>query len=218
MNKNTIIITAVSVFAMIGFLFGAYALTAKPKVTEYPQLKEVKATDHIKWSTKKQNVLIEYSDLQCPACQAYNELFKQLESDTQSFPKIKENITFVYRHFPLDNAHQNARKAAYAAEAAAKQGKFFEMHDVLFEKQRDWEFNNVPEKLFEQYAKELKLDVTKFNEDSKSKETQDKVQNQFLSGTEVNVQGTPTFFLNGKKLDNPGSVEEMKKVLLNEIK
>lgn len=217
MNKNNIIITVVSVLAMVGFIFGAYALTNKPTAAEYPQLKEVKATDHIKWSTKKQNVFIEYSDLQCPACQAYHQLFKQIESD-KDFPKIKENITFVYRHFPLDTAHPNARKAAYAAEAANKQGKFFEMHDVLFEKQSDWSASTTPEKIFEQYAKELKLDTTKFNADSKSKEVQDIVQNQFLSGSEVNVQGTPTFFLNGKKLDNPGSPDDMKKMLLSVIK
>ena len=217
MNKNNIIITVVSVLAMIGFIFGAYALTNKPVAAEYPQLKEVKSTDNSKWSAKKQNVLIEYSDLQCPACQAYNQLFKQLESD-KDFPKIKENITFVYRHFPLDNAHINARAAAYAAEAAGKQGKFYEMHDKLFEGQREWEFSENAAKIFEQYAKELKLDVNKLNADSKSKAVQDKVQSQFLSGTEVNVQGTPTFFLNGKKLENPGSVEDMKKILLDAIK
>jgi protein-disulfide isomerase len=217
MNKNNIIITVVSVLAMVGFIFGAYSLTNKPAAAEFPQLKEVKSNDNFKWSSKKQNVLIEYSDLQCPACQAYGQLFKQLESDAD-FPKIKENITFVYRHFPLDNAHKNARAAAYAAEAASTQGKFFEMHDKLFAEQREWEFSDTAQKLFEGYAKELKLDITKFNADVKSKAVQDKVQSQFLSGTEVNVQGTPTFFLNGKKLENPGSVEEMKKVLLGVIK
>lgn len=78
--------------------------------------------------------------------------------------------------------------------------------------------NTIPEKLFEGYAKDLKLDTIKFNQDSKSKELKDKVQNEFLSGTEVNVQDTPTFFLNGRKLENLGSVDDMKTVLLVEIK
>src|SRR5690606_8652134 len=122
-------------------------------------------------------------------------------------PEVTENVTFVYRHFPLDAAHPNAREAAYAAEAAGKQGKFFEMHDVLFEKQSEWSPLPDPKETFIGYAEALKLDIEKFTTDMDSKEVQDKVQNDFLSGNEFNVQGTPTFFLNGKRIPNPASVE-----------
>ena len=214
MNKNNIIIITVSIVAMFGFLYGAYMLTSKPEVSEFPQLKEVKATDHTKWSNKNENILVEYSDLQCPACgQYHNLLLSKLDEDKD----VTDKITFVYRHFPLDGAHPNAREAAYAAEAAAIQGKFFEMHDILFEKQAEWSPESNPDERFMTYAKELKLDEERFKKDMTSKEVQDKVQNDFLSGNDVQVQGTPTFFLNGTKLQNPASVEEFKKVLLEGV-
>jgi protein-disulfide isomerase len=213
MNKNTIIITAVSVIVMLGFLVGAYMLTSKPEVTEYAQLKEVKATNNVKWSKKNERVLVEFSDLQCPACAQYhNVLLKELAKDKE----VTDAVTFVYRHFPLDAAHPHAREAAYAAEAAGKQGKFFEMHDLLFENQNTWSGEADPIPTFVGYAKKLKLIEEKFNTDMKSKEIQDKVQNEFLLGTQVGVQGTPTFFLNGKKLTTPGTIEEFKQMLLSD--
>ena len=82
MNKNTIFITIVSVAVMLGFLYGAYALTSKPEVTEYKELKTLNQNDHIKWSNGKKNILIEYSDLQCPACAQYhNVLLSQIDKD-----------------------------------------------------------------------------------------------------------------------------------------
>ncbi len=213
MNKNTIIITAVSVIVMLGFLVGAYMLTSKPEVTEYPQLKEVKASNNVKWSKKNERVLVEFSDLQCPACAQYhNVLLKELSKDKE----VTDNVTFVYRHFPLDAAHPHAREAAYAAEAAGKQGKFFEMHDLLFENQNAWSGEANPVPTFVGYAKKLKLNEDQFNTDMKSKEIQDKVQDEFLLGTQVGVQGTPTFFLNGKKLTTPGTIEEFKQMLLSD--
>ncbi len=213
MNKNTIIITAVSVIVMLGFLVGAYMLTSKPEVTEYPELKQVQSTDNTKWSKKNQRILVEFSDLQCPACAQYHSiLLKELSKDKE----VTDNVTFIYKHFPLDAAHPHAREAAYAAEAAGKQGKFFEMHDLLFENQNAWSGEENPVETFVGYAKKLKLNEKQFNTDMKSKEIQDKVQNDFILGTKVGVQGTPTFFLNGKKLANPATIEEFKQILLND--
>lgn len=213
MTKNNIIITVVSIVVMLGFLVGAYMLTTKPEVTEYPQLKEVTSTDHVKWSNKKEKVLVEFSDLQCPACgQYHNLLLDQLDKDKE----VTSKITFVYKHFPLDAAHPHAREAAYAAEAAGKQGKFFEMHDLIFENQATWSEEANPVNTFIGFAKKLKLNEDQFKKDMASNEVKDRVQKDFLAGNDVGVQGTPTFFLNGKKLDNPGSVEDFKKVLLAE--
>ena len=199
---------------MIGFLYGAYMLTTKPEVTEYPELQTVKPNDHFKWSKEKKNILIEYSDLQCPACgQYHNIILKEVEKDKN----ITGTVTFVYRHFPLDNAHPNAREAAYATEAASKQGKFWGMHDMLFENQEEWSDKSNPDEIFISYAKKLKLDTDQFKKDMTSKGVQDIVQNDFLSGAKIDVQGTPTFYLNGKKLANPGSVEEFKQLLQESI-
>lgn len=198
---------------MLGFLVGAYMLTSQPEVSEYPELAQVKDNDHIKWSNKKERVLVEFSDLQCPACAQYhNVLLKELAKDKE----VTDNVTFVYKHFPLDAAHPHAREAAYAAEAAGKQGKFFEMHDLLFENQNSWSGESNPVETFIGYAKQLELNEEQFKKDMESKEIQDRVQNDFLLGSEANVQGTPTFFLNGRRLSNPGTIEEFKQMLLSD--
>lgn len=213
MDKKTIIITVLSVIAIIGFLFGAYAMTSKPVVTDFPELQTPRTNDHIKWSPEKKQVLIEYSDLQCPACQAYHVLLAELAKDEL----IKKNITFIYRHFPLDSIHPNARNAAHAAEAAAIQGKFYEMHDVLFNKQSEWSDSNSPLDFYKKYAEALKLDVAKFEKDYASSAVKQRVQDDLLEGNSFGVQGTPTFFFNGKKLDNPQSPEAFRAILLSGI-
>jgi len=219
MNRNSLVITTLSIIGMIVFLAAAYIFTSGSgqDKTEYPDLKIVKKTDHTKWSTKNKTVFIEYSDFQCPACGQYYALMKNLDNDADG-KKIMQNITFVYRHFPLDSAHPNARNAAHASEAAAKQGKFFEMHDLLFEKQGEWSTSDKTAEIFVSYAKSLKLNIEQFKKDTDSNSVKDIVQSDLLSGRDVNVQGTPTFFLNGKKIDNPGSLDELKKILLQEIK
>lgn len=215
MTRNQIIITIVSVIAIFGFVVGAYFLTNKPQKVVFPEVNKISSADHIKWATDSastKNILVEYSDLQCPACKNFHDIIKsQIEPDK----KITSKITFVYRHFPLTNIHKNAEKAAYAAEAAGKQGKFFEFVDVLFSKQTEWAQVGDAEKKFEAYAKALKLDVEKFNKDASSGEVKNKVALDTASGNKAEVQATPTFYLNGEKLDSIRSFDEFKKLLQN---
>lgn len=217
MESNKILIFGGGIVLTFAFLLGAYYLTNKPKTIFFPQLTEVQKDDHVKWATESANILIEYSDFQCPACASYSGLIKNLEDDEEFSIKVKENVAFVYRNFPLDSIHPYARIAAYTAEAASKQGKFFEMHDILFTRQAIWSENDKPEELFKEYAKELKLDLDQFESDIKSSEIKDRVQNDYRSGLDVNVPGTPTFFLNGYQLQNPNSIEDFKKLLLEGI-
>ncbi len=210
MNRNTIIITIVSLLAIFGFLGLIYVMTNKPATpTLYPQINVVKADDHTAWSPAKKNILVEYSDLQCPACRAYHEVIKsQIETDKS----ITGKITLVYRHFPL-NIHQHAKEAAYAAEAAGKQGKFFEYADYLFTNQDQWDNSNNVTQYFLSAAKDLKLDQTKFKTDMNSPEAKKKVDADAASGLSVGVDATPTFFLNGRKLDNIRSFDDFKNEL-----
>ena len=188
-------------------------MTNKQTQIEFPELKKLRANDHVEWSPDKKNLLIEYSDLQCPACQAYHVLLTQLSKEDM----IKKNITLVYRHYPLDSLHPNARNGAYAAEAASKQGKFFEMHDMLFAKQKEWAESSNPIDFFKKYATSLKLDVATFEKDFASDAVKQRVQDDLLEGDKYGVQGTPTFFYNGKKLDNPQSPEAFRAVLIEGI-
>lgn len=152
-------------------------------------------------------LLIEYSDFQCPACRAYYPMVKRLVSE------YGMKLQFAYRYFPLSQIHQNAQIAAYAAEAAGRQGKFWQMHDVLFERQTEWEKSDLVRDMFVQYAKDLSLDVSRFQKDLDDSSVHDRVKRDYSSGEKAGVQGTPSFFLNGQKLPNPPTYDAFKAVV-----
>lgn len=139
--------------------------------------------------------IVEFSDLQCPACRAVQEPLKQLLAANEG--KVK----FVYRHFPLTTIHKNALVASHAVEAAHKQGKFWEMHDILFDKQTEWEKDGNAAEKFSLYAKDLGLDVEVFKKDMDSQEVKDAVTEDNLAATRYRLTGTPTFFVNGVQMD-----------------
>jgi protein-disulfide isomerase len=134
-------------------------------------------------------ILVEFSDFQCPACLTAKPTIDAI------FTKHKDKMIFAYRHFPLDQ-HPFARKAAQAAEAAGVQGKFWEMYDLLFANQLKFS-----ETIFSDLAKQLSLDMNKFEEDMKSTALTNRVGNDQADGTRFGVNSTPSFFLNGKKLE-----------------
>ena len=211
-NKNLIVI--LSILGLFAFLFFAYKLTSTPQKSVYPEVNVVKSTDHVKWSKDKKNILVEYSDLQCPACKSFHEVIKaQLEATGPGKIDVTKSITFVYRHYPLLQIHANAQAAAYAAEAAGKQGKFYEYSDLLFTKQEEWSTSGDPKSLFLNYADALKLDKEKFTKDMNSDEVRNKVAADVSSGDNAQVNATPTFFLNGEKLNNLRSFEEFVQLL-----
>jgi len=144
-------------------------------------------------------VLVEFGDYQCPHCGNAHPLVKRL---------LKEHgaaFHFVFRNFPLQEAHPYAFMAAVTAEAAAKQHKFWQMHDMIFEHQ---------EKLggfhtFMGFAEELKLDMHQFSQDVKSEHIINKVEYDFESGVRSGVNGTPTFFINGSIAPYDGTYDSL---------
>ena len=152
-------------------------------------------------------VLIEYSDFQCPACGAYYPLLNKLIEEHGS------EFTFVYRHFPLQQ-HLNAIPAAYAAEAAGKQGKFWEMHSVIFNHQQEWSSAGNINELLLSYADGLRINLEQFKNDLRSAEVKDKVGNDYRGGINAGINSTPTFFLNGKKIQ-PRSYKEFIDLIKN---
>ncbi|MBI4426167.1 MAG: thioredoxin domain-containing protein [Candidatus Kerfeldbacteria bacterium] len=161
------------------------------------------ADDWVRGTAGSGVVLIEFSDLQCPACKSYEPLVSQLTED------YGDRITFIYRHFPLRTTHPNAEAAARAAEAAGKQGKFWEMHDLLFDKQEEWSRGNVNQ-LFESYAQSLSLNLEQYRRDIADQAVIDRIESHYQSGLAARVSGTPTFFLNGTKISNPRSYDDFK--------
>ncbi len=144
--------------------------------------------------------IVEFSDFQCPACRAAQPLVKQMLAE---YP---EKVRLVYRHFPLDNSHRNARTAAQAAEVAASYGKFWEFHDKLFETQETWgdltDKTKVQE-TFAEYAAQLEIDKTEFLSKIESQEVIDAVQADAAAATALQVNATPTFFVNGVQTSAP---------------
>lgn len=153
-------------------------------------------------------IIVEYSDFQCPACKAYAPIIKELTD------KYQDQLVFVYRHFPLKQIHLQAELAAQASEAAGNQGKFWEMHDLLFANQEQWAENPSARSLFLGYAQELGLDLDRFRQDLNHKDTKVKVKADYLSALKLNLNSTPTFFINGAKVENnPRSVDEFIELL-----
>lgn len=158
--------------------------------------------------------VVEFGDYQCPACAISEPAVKELI--LRYIPKKTEQVNFVFRNFPLSQ-HQNALISAEAAEAAAEQGKFWEMHDKLYENQNQWAESNNPVDIFVSYAKELGLDIEKFKQTAESGKFAAKIQQDRNDGNTLGVNSTPTFFINGKKLESAPSFENFKSRIDQEL-
>jgi protein-disulfide isomerase len=158
--------------------------------------------DHVVGEGNATVTLVEYGDFECPYCGQAHPVVEEVR-------KIEGNkLKFVFRNFPLSQVHPHANRAAYAAEAAAKQGKFWQMHDLLFENQSELEDQDLII-----YAQSLGLDIKQFNKDMNSQEIAKKVKDDFLSGVNSGVNGTPTFFINGTRFDQPSEVEFLREAI-----
>lgn len=182
-----IILGIVIVLMGSSFFYAQYAST---KANE-----GVVLTDHIKGNKDASVTLTEYSDFQCPACAQFYPIIKDV------LEEHGDKIAFEYKHFPLSSLHPHAIAAAKAAEAAGVQGKFFEMHDKLFENQNTWSKSATPQAFFNGYAEELGLDVSLFKQHMRSALIKEKVAAEFKEAQELGFTGTPSFLLNGQKFE-----------------
>lgn len=139
--------------------------------------------------------IVEFSDYECPACAAANPIIKQVVNDYQG------KVNFYYRHFPLPQ-HKNAQKAAALAEAAGEQGKFWQMHDLLFGKQDEWIKPSDTMALFLNYAQQLDLEQEKLKKDMESEKLTNRIKRDLNDATSLSLNATPTFFVNGEKMES----------------
>lgn len=139
-------------------------------------------------------VLEEFGDFQCPPCGRMHPVIQQIEKD------YGDRLRFVFRHYPLQQIHKNAFSAARAAEAAGMQGKFWEMHDVIFDNQTQWAESAEPRPTFVEYARRIGLNVEKFQADVAHQDTADRIGADYQRGASMGVTGTPSFFVNGREL------------------
>lgn len=193
-------------------LVGVFLLT---KEKSPPSTNNTNATvsNHIAGAGNKKVTLVEYGDYECPACKAYYPIVKQLQQ------AYGDDITFQFRNFPLVQIHQNAMLGSRAAEAAGIQNKYWEMHDLLYENQDEWSKASNPTAVLETYAQQLGLNVGQFKTDMASATTNDIINADRKAGNDLGANSTPTFILQGKKIDkNPQTIEEFKALIDDAIK
>ncbi len=164
------------------------------------------AADDISYGPENAELtLVEYSDFQCPFCAEYAKWLTQLRA------KYGDRVRFVFRNYPLAD-HEWAQFAAQVAYAASLQGKFWEMHDLLFERQDEWAGSSDPRPLFDSYAASLGLDLDQFHADSDAQSTLDFIKRQAAEGKAAGVSHTPWFVLGDESI-LPRSLEEFDKAI-----
>lgn len=169
------------------------------------------ATTHLKGNDTQTVTLVEYGDFQCPVCSTYEPVLQTV------YEKYKDTVTFQYRNFPLQQIHPNAFAAARAAEAANMQGKFWEMHDQLYATQNEWSNAGDPLTIYQRYAESLGLNVDQFKTDFASNQVNDAIKADMNAGNELNVTGTPTFYLNGELIELSKLVDETNRPSLDKF-
>lgn len=210
----TIIGTVIMIIG-IGWLFGRSGQsTVSTDATANRTVAEANIT-HVKGDPATAPVVVvEFSDFQCPACRAAQPLIDSLLGRYTN-----NEVAFIYRHLPLQSIHPNAFAGAVAANAAGQQGKFWEMHDLLFERQDEWSAISDTSKLsdkFVEYATELGMNGETFKTALSDSALADHVQTDIVAATQLGVNATPTFFVNGKSV-SPNELASAIEALLSEV-
>lgn len=187
----------IAVLVVVGIIFGATLLSGEDEVAVGAQSNN--------WYGVEQGVITvtEYADFQCPACASFYPLFSQVKE------QFKDQVRFEFKHFPLVQIHPNATAAHRAAQAAANQGKFWEMHDLLFEQLQVWNNTTSPTSVFEGYAQQLQLDMDKYRADSQSSETLAVINADIEAGKSLGVNATPTFFIDGVQVTDASTISSV---------
>lgn len=205
MNKKTWIIFG----ALVVLLLGGLIVLSRKDVVDVSNIDQTKLqpastangniAEHVTGLQKSKVVLIEYGDYQCPYC---GNAYPQVKKITDDYAS---KITFVFRNYPLSSLHPNAKAGAAAAEAAGLQGKYWEMHDKLYTSQTEWSNLSTDERTskFVDYAKSIGVkDLNKFKTDMAAESVTKKIDFDLALGNKFGVTGTPTFELNGTKVDD----------------
>jgi protein-disulfide isomerase len=154
--------------------------------------------DHIQGPVDASVTLLEYGDYECPYCGAAYPIVKEVQD------RMGDQVRFVFRNFPITTSHPHAEQAAEAAEAAGSQGRFWEMHDTLYENQR-----RLGDADLRSYAARLGLDLESFERDVAEHVHAPRVREDFMSGVRSGVNGTPTFYINGVRHDDSYELETL---------
>jgi protein-disulfide isomerase len=186
MSKRFLLTLVVIIVGFVGFGFMAGHTKKAPPAAHA-------VSNHVYGDAKSKVTFIEYGDYQCPVCGEYEPIMAALRQ------KYQGSVNFQFRNFPLPQ-HANALAAAHAAEAASLQGKFWQMHDLLYANQNEWVPTASPFAVFDGYAKDLKLNMAQFKTDASSQLVNNTILADEQAGNTIGITGTPMFVLNGKLL------------------
>jgi len=166
----------------------------------------ISTSDHVTGPAKAPVTIIEYGDFECPACGLYFPFVERLLGEAST------TVRLVFRHFPLPQ-HANAMITGEASEAAALQGKFWDMYRIIYEHQNDWSNLADAHLVLDGYAEKIGLDMTKFKADLDSSAVKESVLADLAEGEKIGIDQTPTFFVNGKAITNPQGYEAFKSLI-----
>ena len=191
------------------FYMSTLSTSVRMSQSRVTQLAEsVSDRDHTQGTANAPVTLVKYGDYECSYCQEAFRAVKQLREDET----LTEQVRFVFRNFPLTSVHPHAQQAAEAAEAAAAQGQFWEMHDMLYEHQNALELNDL-----QKYAERLGLDGEYLIQELEQGAFTERVHEDILSGARSGVNGTPTFFINGERYDEQWDADVLRAALEDAI-
>ena len=197
-----IVVMAIIVFAMVR-IAGEEEEITEPIITEEaaeaPEILDVRENDWAKGNPDAGVVIVKYSDFQCPACRFYASF------DHHVSQELDDEVLFVRRFFPL-RSFQFSRLAAQYAEAAGRQGQFWEMHDLLYINQQNWSRGDA-ESIFRQFAEELGLNIDQLQEDLNDPEIMERIEADYTDGQQLGIRGVPTIYINGEQVQLPNSVD-----------
>ncbi len=211
MNKEAKILIAIAVAVVIGGIL--LAIFANPQPTApgaaVDEKSLIRDNSHMTKSPNAKVNLVEFGDFECPGCAAASPRVKEIVE----FYKDNPDVNFVFRNFPLDTIHKNAHIGAEAAEAAGKQGKYWEMHHLLYEQQNEWSKAADPLEILVGYATSLGLNGDEFRQAVSQRLFAEIIKADQDDGKAVGVNSTPSFFLNGVRVETPAvpTVDELKK-------
>ena len=207
MSKTFWIVIAVAVIALVG-LFVATTEPSEPRESVEEPL-EITDEDHTIGDSEARVELVKYSDFQCPSCADADPVVKDL------IDEYGDDIHFIYRHFHVVQPQVTSHLASRAAVAAEKQDAFWEMHDLLFERQDQWAQDADAPNIINDYAEELGLDMEQFETDIEAADVEDRVERDLDISQQLGLFSTPTFFLNGEQVEQP--FNELPQIVANEL-
>lgn len=219
MGNDAKILTGIGLLTVIIVIVAAFTIGNKPTPAQNQEQQTLgesqikillRPETHIIKGSNTKVTIVEFGDFECPACGVAHKVTKQIVSD------YKGKINYAFREFPL-RIHKNSYNAALAAEAAGGQGKFWEMHDKLYEKQEEWSVKKDPIEIFSTYAKDIGLNVDEFIKDIKDKKYDKQIKMDLDDGNLLKIDATPTFFIGNKVFPGVLRYEDFKNQIESQL-